>query len=643
MSRAFPSPRALKRGLAAVALLAAASLAAEPSKSLGYLYVDASEGNSSGGHVALQFDGAVYHFQHVEPGLIQLFRENAGDFEYRYRYLENRNLEVSRITVSEDTFRSLRDHFEQRYQIQKRQFELFQALGHEIRLFRSLAEDGRDSEPAELPIPGAALFFEPQEPPFSANGNPPTARSPVLSALRQRVQARYGKDFIAGKIRAIDHKLRHLAPLRLNPGDFDPPTPDSVPSPDYTYYHRYRDLLTLRFALQALEETRRLRTGVYHAPKAGAFRLDDRQKAVLCRFQKTLSDGIVELLDSRRPDPGYALMVQMARLIVAARSCESGFLVFLDLFVDDAQAFSLAKLPQPPGFWRQLAKRQQAALQQNLTNLPKRALTETGYSVLETAANRYLELMSGITEKRPVRLFGLASLPDRTLNLSHPPPSDLSPATLLGASRRTREIRERYLDSLKRFYRYHLLSRNCVTEIFHTLEQGLARTLPPSAGPKAIREASVERLGGYVDPAMPNFIPFVSSRAVRRHYRVLSTRRLLSYRRERLESGEWKGLPARLREGNTVTATLYQFNGADSLFLFFTDDVILPRPLYGAANLLVAVLQSAAGLSLLPFDHGQTLQRGALGMVSSAVELAFFNIRKGSYRYLPPGEPGLIP
>ncbi len=624
-------------------LLAAAALAAEASRVLNYLYVDASEGNSSGGHVALQFDDAVYHFQHVDPGLIQLFRENAGDFEYRYRYLENRNLEVSRIGVSEGTFRTLRDHFEQRYQIQKRQLELLRALGHEIRLLRNLAEGDRASEQIELPIPGAALFFEPRESFLPLNGNRSPPRSQALFELRQRIQARYGEGFITRKIRTIDRRLRQLAPLERDPTDFDPPTPEIVPSSDYTYYHRYRDLVIQRFALQALQETRMLRANVYHAPRTGTFRLDSRQTAALCRFRKALSDGIVELLDSRRPDPGYALMVQMARLIVTTLSCESGFLAFLDLFADDAEAFSLTELPQPPGFWLRMAKRKKEVLRQDLIRLPNLPLTESGYSILETNANRYLELKSGIIEERPVRLFGLSPLPDKTLRLRRLPPTDLSPVTLLQASRQTHRIRERYLDGLKRFYRYHLLTRNCVTEIFHTLEQGLARNLSSSVNPQAIRRESVKRLGGYIDPALPNFIPFVSSKAVRRHYRILATRRLKSYRQERLESWDRQDLLAHLREGNTVTATLYQFNGADSLFLFFTDDTILPRPVYGAANLLVAVLQSAAGLALLPFDQGQALHRGALGVMSSAVELAFFNIRKGSYRYLPPGEPGLIP
>ena len=29
-----------------------------------YLYIEASEGNSSGGHTAIQFDDEIYHYQH---------------------------------------------------------------------------------------------------------------------------------------------------------------------------------------------------------------------------------------------------------------------------------------------------------------------------------------------------------------------------------------------------------------------------------------------------------------------------------------------------------------------------------------------------------------------------------------------------
>jgi len=630
--------------------LVTATLAGEPPNLLNYIYIDASEGNSSGGHVALQFNGTVYHFQHVDPGLIQLFRENTGDFEYRYRYLENRNLEVSRIGVTDDTFQLLRDYFEQRYQTQKRQFELLHALDQEKRLLQMIARSDRDRKAIPdqegLPLPGAGLFFSQNELAEAWHQHIPSSKDLILSQLRREVQQRYGADFLARHIRAVDQTLQELTPPDRDPEKFDLSSRNLVPA-DYTFYHRYRDLVLKRLALQTLEEARPLKQGVHLRPEAPAFRLGPKATEAMCLFQQKLKEGILDLVDSRRPDPGYALMVQMARLIVVTRSCESGHLAFLDLFMDGAQVFPLQELPQRPGFWQQLALEKELELRKAIHHLETgEPLTETAYSLLETKANRYFELRSGIETGRPIRLFGLYSLPDQTLSFSNPAPSRLPTSTLIQASESSERLRKVYLASLKNFYRYHLLSKNCVTEIFHTLEQAIQQKPTQHPGQKngnAIREESIRRLGGYIDPGLPGFIPFVSSKKVREHYRIIATQRLESYRHERLAAmpEKRKGLLGYLKESSTLTSTFYHPNGNDSFFLFFTDDALFPRPLYGATNTLAALLQSITGLALLPFDHGHMLHQGALGLMSSIVELAFFNIRKGSYVYTPPGKPGL--
>ena len=92
---------------------------------------------------------------------------------------------------------------------------------------------------------------------------------------------------------------------------------------------------------------------------------------------------------------------------------------------------------------------------------------------------------------------------------------------------------------------------------------------------------------------------------------------------------------AYLRESNTLSSSLYQFHDKDSFFIFFTDDKILPRPLFGAINTVAALGQTLYGLLALPFDSGKNLNSGIMGMAMSIPELVFFNIRKGTYQYLP--------
>ena len=63
-------------------------------KKLGYLYIESSEGNSSGGHTAVQFGEDIYHYQYLDPGIIRLQKQNANDFEFAYRFLNNRTIHI---------------------------------------------------------------------------------------------------------------------------------------------------------------------------------------------------------------------------------------------------------------------------------------------------------------------------------------------------------------------------------------------------------------------------------------------------------------------------------------------------------------------------------------------------------------------
>jgi hypothetical protein len=68
--------------------------------------------------------------------------------------------------------------------------------------------------------------------------------------------------------------------------------------------------------------------------------------------------------------------------------------------------------------------------------------------------------------------------------------------------------------------------------------------------------------------------------------------------------------------------------------VFFTDDTVALRPLLGAANLVAAAGASVAGLVTMPLDHGARLRAGLRGALFSLPELAFVNIRKGSFTHV---------
>jgi hypothetical protein len=128
----------------------------------------------------------------------------------------------------------------------------------------------------------------------------------------------------------------------------------------------------------------------------------------------------------------------------------------------------------------------------------------------------------------------------------------------------------------------------------------------------------------------------VSAAAVDSRLAVSEAAELPSYRLERVArlEAERGRLGTWLREGNTLTSTIYRRNPDDSFFVFFTDDTVALRPLLGAANLVAAAGASVAGLVTMPLDHGARLRAGLRGALFSLPELAFVNIRKGSFTHV---------
>ena len=99
----------------------------------------------------------------------------------------------------------------------------------------------------------------------------------------------------------------------------------------------------------------------------------------------------------------------------------------------------------------------------------------------------------------------------------------------------------------------------------------------------------------------------------------------------RAEAARVTGAWTAARESTVPTSTIYAPLLRDSAFVLFTDDVFLPRPLYGAVNLVYGAGYSLYGAAAAPFDGGARLNAGASGMMWSVPELGFVNVRKGGF------------
>ncbi len=344
-----------------------------------------------------------------------------------------------------------------------------------------------------------------------------------------------------------------------------------------------------------------------------------------------LESGLVELASSKRPDWGFALLLGMARLQSIRESLESGRLVLLDAFPEESLVIPASDALRGDPFLIEIhewARNDFSASRSQF--FARKEVHERDFARLEDTGNRYLEIQRGLSEGRAIRLHADRLIPSRiAVGLDLPLP-ELDRTAARRAESAAAERERIHARRMRDVFGYQLITHNCVSEIFATIDAQLGR------------EESERQLGGYIQSAGSlNFIPRLSYRAVTRTYQPAEVGEISSYRRRRLEMmyAEENDLVVHLRESNTISSTIYRRNGRDSFFLFFTDDALPVRPLYGALNVVAGAGEMAFGVLRAPLDRGRTLWSGIKGVVFSLPELAFVNLRKGTLEYGPGNPP----
>ncbi|MCI0733033.1 MAG: hypothetical protein L0Y38_04315, partial [Methylococcaceae bacterium] len=569
-------------------------------------------------------------------GLLKAVRQNRQDFEHQYRFLGNRSIHASSIAVSADVYRNLRSYFIHKHRVQYRQFEGLDLIRKDIALIRSLAETGdpKDSHKRfRYRIKGAALF--------SPAGHAERISSPAAFSapliLRKKVRERYGPGFIEDRKARIEQTLAGLRETAWGT-DLLRFLPDRYPVLPYTLADRFADLLVNLTALEVIEYGSLLTGKARIEPDLPGFRLKPAEIEALRRFRNSLQQELLKLMASTRPDWGYPVLVGLARLTVLDESIRSGKLVLLDTFGSEPGRVDPDDIRRYRGTFERLAAEARNKFEHEKTHLlAVPSMDEADYSLLELSGNLYAELARGVSAGTSMRIHGGALAPSGMGDVDVPVLPGISHSRLLQLLDRLNGYAAKYFGELEQHYRYHLLTRNCVSEIFLDIERALAIQSRVADGSGAVETESVRRLGGTIDRKLWNSVPFISAAQVRSNFRVGDSRTLLSYRQKRLAEmyAAENPLIAYFRESNVLTSTLYPWNPDDGFFLFFTDDRILPRPLFGAFNLAAGIGQMLVGGVLSPLAGGDAFIGGLKGFVSSLPELSFFNIRKGSYRYQP--------
>jgi len=614
-----------------------------------YLYVEANEGNSSGGHSAIQFGDETYHYQHHDSGLIRLLRQDKPEFYFLYRFLQNRRIHLSHIEVSDETFNLLKEHFKLQFLAQDQQFKQLNDLHKDRVLLRRLlyklsADDAfLDADfSVVLQLKGAGLFYAEQE--LDSQKKDENIRnvkgvqsqsSHTIEMLRKKIEQHYGQDYLMHRQKQITTDIKTLTPSHWSAVK-SILSKENFPPAINSFADTYADYLTGLIAIKVLAEGQPLRPDAFVVTHDA---MTPEEKAVLERLRDQQILSLLKSVNSGRPDWGYALLVNMARFIAVDLSLQLGQWVFIDDFAMDSEWVSADQVAQ-------YAEEMQVQIKDSLNNLIQTrkallnpdGLTESNYSKLEMSANRYFELLKGRHHKS-IRYIGENALPTKSISVPDWIVPELTQQQLKTALKELDNYENKFLQELAEHYRYDLITRNCVTELFRTIDQALLQQnksgVDPSKQDELLMRESMKRLGGNIS-ASYNFIPFVSFQSVQEHYKVTTSAVLSSYRGQQLEKlyARNNGLMVTLRESNTFTSTLYTYNPDDAFFVFFTDDNLVLRPIFGLFNTAAGIGQSIFGFLSWPFDSGKNLKSGATGVLMSLPELLFFNMRKGSYKYL---------
>jgi len=606
-----------------------------------FLYINANEGSASGGHAAIKFDNEVFHFQHVDPGLLRIYRDDFAAFRFSYSYQENRTIRGHRIMVSDEVFHTLRDAFNRRFLIQNQQFELLDALRGDRNLLNDLKQLGeanlRQALPPTIDLKALGYFADTFRLDAENNGLPHdiSNNSAVLTQLRHTIVNAYGAEFLEEKRQQAFEQLRVLKPDASLAADAV--AEDRFAPSKYSFSQHYQNQLLNLAALDVLKAGLGPRPETLLTADIPKLHLSPEAISNLMIFKNTLFSDLIKLMQSQRNDWGYPLLVGMARLHALEFSINSRKLVVLNRFRsndNDDKAVSIT--PDNAAAVVTFANDSFNTAIDQLSETNK--LDERSYGELEIRAGAFLKIRDHLKSEQSLRLPSI----DRT-------PSLAAKTELVQLQLSAMELdqyqslaiaqSEAYSEELKALYRYDLLSRNCVTEIFRVINQNVVKQSKSTyEASESIPRTSQRLLGGYINNGNLNIIPFVAFDQVGNQYRRESSYRLPSYREQQLKRlhDSNSDFLIGFAESNTITSSIYRWHGEDAAFLFFSEDAIWPRPLFGGLNLAMAVGQTVYGILALPWDQGKNLQKSLKGIFVSVPELFFFNIRKGSFPQLIP-------
>ncbi len=581
------------------------------SHTLDFIYIDANIGESAGGHAAIRLGDTVFHYQFYRDHLFRLVREKWKDFRYVYNDLENRSLYMVRVKIFPETAKKIHDHFTRLYLVQSAHLNILSSLENDMSLI-TLFLKGKNF----ISVAGGGFFAKKKD------------RCRYGEELLKAVVRKYGPNYLKNRMNyLLQKRLTLKMPVRIKVEN--QLSAENFPVNPPSYSQQYTEISIMRYALCVLAETFCICPAAITDPagfdKSGECDLSSREQKRLEDFARKLMITVTELAASPRPDAGYPLLLAMARYHVVRLCLDKNRLVLPHVFSPEAEIIEKNVVKKKQKLIRNLKDRAKRVFIAVRRDVFRKDIDEFSYNRLENSGGRYYEFLLGLRYGRDIRVERGRLIPSMTGKIPVTPP-EISPNITEHMVKTAKSNLKKYLAGLKKLYGYDLITANCVTELVHNVNKSFED-----------KKEAKQALGGYMEPDEALiFIPFRMFEQARKKFAFSKTKILPSYRKRML-----KKMYARedmagvyLREFNTISSTIYKSVEGDTRFLFFTDDILVPRPVYGIFNIVYGAVHAGAGIFTFPTDKGTLISEGLRGILFSLPELFFFNIRKGSYEFV---------
>ena len=571
---------------------------------LDYVYVNANTGQSSGGHSGIRLGELVYHFQFYPDQIFHIVREPWSEFRYVYGIQENRTIKIRKISISKETFDFLLERMNEIYLIQKKELDNLVKLENDLKILESISTAG-----GLIHLKAASYF------------NSKSTTNNDYKPLLQKIHSKFGRNFILKNLNLTRKKLYQFEFYSYEVGQI-PNERKIYPKTIKHFSTEYLELISLMKVYEVLLDELELNpSSFFEYSFDSTLTLTEIRLSQLSKFSEKLENEILNLFELNSTNKGYSLLVTLARYLVIKKSIVNKTNYFLDSYSKN-HMLVIGEAIQNKSFLRGVETQSREKVNVLYNDFfTKEDLLEKDYNKLEDLANRHVEILNGINKLEPIRINYEQMMPSKEgdVVLDY----DYSKSHLLKSlSTKVRTNKSEYELALQKKYSFNLFNKNCTTELFHSINSFFHNGTIESK----------ERLGGVVNGNdFLVFIPVYAYYAVGEKYNTQLEMNIPSLRTMILEKNSSNGRS--FIESNTLTSKYYKFNNEDSLFIFFTDDVIWQRPIYGILNLAVGVGEVIFGIGILPIDKGKRFVKGLQGVFFSGPELLFFNVRKGTFIY----------